>query len=298
MKLPIKMQPLTNLLQPMMMFYGTHESTILTATSIGCSAAATTLALKNSRKILGTIDRAKEMLTTCQNKEQINEVYVSTLQELVPLLGPVVGLEVISMFSTIRLKVSTDAKIAGLTEALATANNAIAAYQLFKNEAEKVVTAEQLEQIQNEVAKTDIEQHPKTDENTANALVPAASVANGVYEYYDPHHARYFYSVLSPTTIRERIHNLSMKFTKHEINQYDDYGNCKITYNDIWTLIDESLRTDADNVYGWSDEHLRGDDIIEDAIDVEIYPAENMRDPNTMIWRIQMNGNPLFRTRY
>lgn len=297
MKLPIKISTAFNkLLTPMSTFYGAHESTILTATTIGCSAASTTLALKNSRAILENIDVAKYRISTCETKEQATEVYKETFKALIPLLGPVVALQALSWFAVLRLKSSTDKKIAGLTEALATANNAIAAYQLFKDEAQKVIPAETMEQIESNVAKKQIEENPQTSENTVQSTVNA----NNVYRYYDVTNRRYFYSCLSPTAIRERIHNLSIQFTKGEINNYDDQGKSKVTHNDIWHLIDDNLKTEPGRVYGWIDESLkkyRGDEIIEDAIDVDIEAAEDPEDSNQMVWWFHLNGRPLFRTR-
>ena len=42
--------------------------------------------------------------------------------------------------------------------------------------------------------------------------------------YYDTFSGRYFWSTLSPSTIREKVSSLSIKFTKEEWNQYDENG--------------------------------------------------------------------------
>ena len=185
-------------------FYGQHESTILTAISIGSSSAAITLALKNSRAIIGTLDVAKEMISQTDNKDEQTKIYLSTLKTLTPLLGPVLALEVLSALSTIKLKQTTDKKIATLTEALAVANNAIAAYQVFQKEAEKQLTPEQLTNVQNEAATKQVAEHKHA----------IGTYVNGCYIYYDPDNERSFYSVVSPTEFKMRIHQLSIAFTK------------------------------------------------------------------------------------
>lgn len=294
MKLPFKMAKMPNLFGKLTMFYGQHESTILTATSIGCSMGATTLALKNARYILGTIDIAKEMLPKCQNKDEETQLYLGTLKELIPYLGPVIALQVGSAVATVKLKTSTDKKIATLTEALAVANNAIAAYQVFQKEAEAVIPEEQMKEIQNKVAAQQVQETPQTTENTVNS-----PYANECYRYYDPDNERYFYSTLSPSAIMEKIHNLSIDFTTGNWSQYDDEGKAKVTHNDIWHLIDPKLMTKGGYVYGWTDNRLRanGTEASSDAIDVLITPVEDPNNPNNMVWRIQLYGGPLFRTR-
>lgn len=272
-------------------FYGQHESTILTAISIGSSSAAITLALKNARAIIGTLDVAKEMISQTDNKDEQTKIYLNTLKTLTPLLGPVLALEVLSALSTIKLKQTTDKKIATLTEALAVANNAIAAYQVFQKEAEKQLTPEQVVDVQKEVATKQVAEHKNAIDH------PIGTYVNGCYIYYDPDNERSFYSVVSPSEFKMRIHQLSIAFTKGEINNYDDQGACKVTYNDIWGLIDDKLKTKAGYVYGWIDSDLScGTD--EDALDVDIYPGVDPNDPNNVVWYIAMRGDALFRTRY
>ena len=290
MKLPM----LPKIKMPMKLsgFYNQHESTILTAVSIGCSSAAITLTLKNARAIIGTLDIAKEMIASTQDRDAQTKIYLTTLKALTPLLGPVLALEVLSALSTIKLKQTTDKKIATLTEALAVANNAIAAYKVFQKEAEKQLTEGQLEEVKRNVVEKQVAENPQTVDNSV-----VSGYANGCYKYYDPANKRYFYSVVSPSEFKMRIHQLSIAFTKGEINNYDDMGACKVTHNDIWGLIDENLKTEAGKVYGWIDEDVyRGTD--EDAIDVDIYPGVDPMEPNGVVWYVEMAGGPLFRTRY
>ncbi len=273
-------------------FYTQNESTILTAGSIGCSVGATTMALKNARAILHTLDIAKEMIQNTQDKDACTRIYLTTLKTLTPLLGPVLALQLMSAYCSIKMKQTTDKKITTLTEALAVANNAIAAYQVFQKEAEKQLTDGQKKEIQNSVAEKQIAENPQTVQNTVNT-----PYANGCYRYYDPDNKRYFYATISPSEWKMKIHQLSIAFTKGEINQYDDMGRCKITHNNIWELADDSLKTESGKVYGWIDAELyRGTD--EDALDVEIYPAADPQNPNDAVWMIDMGGSPLFRTRY
>ena len=273
-------------------FYTQNESTILTAGSIGCSVGATTMALKNARAILHTLDIAKEMIQNTQDKDECTRIYLTTLKTLTPLLGPVLALQLMSAYCSIKMKQTTDKKIATLTEALAVANNAIAAYQVFQKEAEKHLTDEQKKEIQNNVVEKQLQENPQTPENTVNS-----PYANGCYRYYDPANNRYFYSIISPTDWKIKIHQISLAFTKGEINQYDDMGRCKVTYNDIWEMAGDNLKTESGKVYGWLDDDVyRGAD--EDALDVRIYPGADPQNPNDVVWYVEMRGGELFRTRY
>lgn len=276
-------------------FYLKNEASIWTVTSIGCNIASTTLAFKNARAIEYYISTAKEMLANAQTDEERKQIYMQCGKALLPLVGSIVAFQTMSIFATYKLKSYSDKKIAELTSALSVANNAITAYQAFQKEAESKLSPEDVKELHETVATKAIKDNPPTDENTTSLAQPSSTTP--VYKYYDQANNRYFDSTISPTEFRERIHNLSMKFTKHEINQYDDYGNCKITRNDIWKLIDPRLINDPGYMYGWTDERLRGDDIIEDAIDVDIDAGEDPYNPDHTVWYIRMGGGPLFRTR-
>lgn len=295
-KLPsiISFNSLKKFSAPISAFYIKNETGVWTAASIACNTTATVMAFKNAKAIIYTIDSAKTALSKAETKDEQLSIYIDVSKMLAPLVLPILAFQIAGTVATFKIKSTSDKKIAELTQALTMANNAITAYQAFQKEAEEVIPEEKMEEIKKTVAETVVAENPQTVENT----VPSTISANNVYRYYDATGKRYFYSCLSPTAIRERIHNYSILFTKHEINNFDDYGNCKVTYNDIWDLIDSNLKTESGRVYGWTDENLRYYDVAEDALDVEIEAAEDPNDANETVWWFQLNGHPLFRTRY
>jgi hypothetical protein len=264
--------------------YIQNESTILFFTANSCSVLATVTALKNARSIIYHIDLGREMLSKTTDKDERFKIYQEVVKAITPLLLPVICFQAGAIFTSFKMKQKSDKKIAELTNALTVANNAIAAYQTFQKEAEKQLTDKQLEVVEKEMANKVIEEHPQTPENTSGAYV------TGAYRYYDPRNNRYFWETITPSAWAMGVHNLSIALTQGEINEYDDTGACRVTYNDIWSIANKRLQTEGDRKYGWTDRGIyRGVDA--EAIDVRFYPAVDPLDPNESVWYVDMRGD-------
>lgn len=277
--------------QPMWQFYIRHESSVLTAGTIGFSLATTAVTLRNARFIMNTIDDAHAMLESAKTNDEKGKIFVATVKELAPKAIPIIIFQSLTIFCAIRSKKESDKKIAELTEALAMANNAITSYKAFEKEAKEKLGNEKFEEVKKEVADDIVKEHTETPENHEPA-------ANNSYLYWDNYCNRYFYSTVSPSEMKARVHNLSIKLTKGEINNYDDAGRCKVTYNDIYELFgDKSLIVHpAGDGWGWYDtDKCRGVD--EEAISVYISPTEDPNNPDHTVWFFDLEGGPFFRTK-
>lgn len=298
MKLPVNVKDVT---EPISKFYIQHESTILMSGSIGFSILSTAAAVKNSRRILNTIDDAKKIISNSNNNDEIFNIYKATVKELAPLISQIVIFQALSIACTVRMKRCYDKKLSSATEALTIANSAIMSYKAFKEEAEKTLSDSQKTQVNESVAKKVVSETPQTEHNTVPSVIPHN--VNNVYKYLDPFRSDcgYFYSTMSPSAWRERIHRLSIKLCKGEINNYDSEGRATVTYNDIYRLLPEGeslVMHPAGDTWGYYDNECGSTSIDEDLINVDISPAEDPNDPDQFIWYVQMNGGPLFRSRY
>ena len=191
---------------------------------------------------------------------------------------------------------SKDAEIKKLSDAMAVANNAIVTYQAFQKEAEKKLGAKKTDEIKEGIAKEIIKENPEKKDNSMINTTPAT--ANEVYHYYDTFGGRYFWSTLSPSSIRERVSSLSIKFTKEEWNQFDENGSAYATVNDIYRLIDDNLvLRQRGDMFGWSDaQKMKYGDIDENFISVDIHGTEDPSNPDSLIWVLSLNATALFRT--
>lgn len=273
-------------------FYIRHESIFLTAGIIGSSVATTAVTMMNARFILNTIDDAKQMVAEAKDKDEKNKIIGATIKEIAPKLLPIIIFQSLTIFCTLKSKKESDKKINELTDALSMANNAIASYKVFEKEAKEKLGDGKFEEVKKEVADDIVKAHTETPENHEPA-------ANNSYLYWDNYCNRYFYSTVSPSEMRARVHNLSIKFTKGEINNYDDAGRCKVTYNDIYELFgDKSLIVHpAGDAWGWYDMSDKYRGVDEDVISVYISPTEDPNDPDHTVWFFDLEGGPFFRTK-
>lgn len=279
--------------QPMWKFYIRHESSVLTAGTIGFSLATTAVTLRNARFIMNTIDDAHVMLENAKTNDKKEKIFVVTVKELAPKAIPIIVFQSLTILCAIRSKKESDKKIAELTEALAMANNAITSYKAFEKEAKEKLGDEKYAEVKDVVAKEVLEEHP---EKPINDISNTPS-GNEVFEYWDNFTNRRFYSTVSPSEMRMRIHNLSLRFTKGEINNYDDEGRSKVTYNDIYELFkDDALVVHpVGDTWGWYDTDAPYRDADEDAITVWISPTEDPNNPDHTVWFFDMEGGPFFR---
>ena len=293
------LKPVSNALAPVSKYYISHENVILPAAQVGLSLAEAAVIFKNASEIKSTIADAKTFVAQAKSKEEVSSIYKETLKTLTPLVLPIVLLTAAQIVIAVKSKKamdSKDAEIKKLSDAMVAANNAIVTYQAFQKEAEKKLGEKKTDEIKEGIAKEIIKENPEKKENSMIDTTPAT--ANEVYHYYDAFGGRYFWSVLSPSTIRERVRSLSIKFTKNEWNQYDENGAAYATVNDIYRLIDGNLTLNQrGDMFGWGDAiRYRPDEISEDFIDVDIHGTEDPTNPDSLVWVLNLNAAPLFRT--
>lgn len=170
------------------------------------------------------------------------------------------------------------------------------AYQAFKKEAEEKLPNKKLEEVNDAVADQVLEQNKDTAKDVKTA-VPVTANANEVFCYYDLPFNRYIYTTKAPSVLKELINNLSIKLCKGEVNNYDEVGRNRVTYNDVYELIDPSLVVHpAGDNFGWYDDDRGG--IDENQIDYDIDGRTDPRDPDKTVFYLDLMGRPLFRTRY
>ena len=294
------LKPVNNALVPISRYYLSHENVILPAAQVGLSLAEAAVIFKNASEIKSTISDAKTFVAQAKSKEEVNSIYKETLKTLTPLVLPIVFLTAAQIVVAVKSKKamdSKDAEIKKLSDAMVAANNAIVTYQAFQKEAEKKLGTKKTDEIKDSIAKEIIKENPEKKENSMINTTPAT--ANEVYHYYDTFGGRYFWSTLSPSSIREKISTLSIRFTKGEWNQFDENGSAYATVNDVYRLIDDNLvLRQRGDMFGWSDDmnRFRSDEISEDFISVDIHGTEDPSKPDSLVWVISLNAVALFRT--
>jgi len=293
------LKPVNNALAPISRYYLTHENVILPAAQVGLSLAEAAVIFKNASEIKSTISDAKTFVAQAKTKEEVNSIYKETLKTLTPLVLPIILLTTAQIVVAVKSKKamdSKDAEIKKLSDAMVAANNAIVTYQAFQKEAEKKLGTKKTDEIKEGIAKEIIKENPEKKENSMIDTTPAT--ANEVYHYYDTFGGRYFWSTLSPSSIREKVSSLSIKFTKEEWNQFDENGSAYATVNDIYRLIDDNLvLRQRGDMFGWSDaQKMKYGDIDENFISVDIHGTEDPSNPDSLIWVLSLNASPLFRT--
>lgn len=293
------LKPVNNALAPVSKYYISHENVILPAAQVGLSLAQAAVIFRNADKIKSIITDAKTFIAQSHSKDEVNNIYKETLKTLTPLVLPIILLTTAQIVVAVKSKKAMDLKdkkVKELSDAMAVANNAIVTYQAFQKEAEKKLGAKKTDEIKEGIAKEIIKENPEKKENSMIDTTPAT--ANEVYHYYDTFGGRYFWSTLSPSSIREKISTLSIKFTKEEWNQFDENGSAYATVNDIYRLIDDNLvLRQRGDMFGWSDaQKMKYGDIDENFISVDIHGTEDPSNPDTLIWVLSLNATALFRT--
>ena len=293
------LKPVNNALAPVSKYYISHENVILPAAQVGLSLAEAAVIFKNASEIKSTISDAKTFVAQAKTKEEVNSIYKETLKTLTPLVLPIILLTTAQIVVAVKSKKamdSKDAEIKKLSDAMVAANNAIVTYQAFQKEAEKKLGTKKTDEIKEGIAKEIIKENPEKKDNSMIDTTPAT--ANEVYHYYDTFGGRYFWSTLSPSSIREKVSSLSIKFTKEEWNQFDENGSAYATVNDIYRLIDDNLvLRQRGDMFGWSDaQKMKYGDIDENFISVDIHGTEDPSNPDSLIWVLSLNASPLFRT--
>lgn len=293
-----------NFVAPIGRFYITHQSTFNMSAQIGLSIATPIIVMKNANTITQTLNDAKIFLAEAKTVEEKNQIYAATIKQLAPSVIPIIVLEGMQIYLAIQGKKAIDTKdktIADLTDSLAVANNAIVSYQAFKREAEAKLSEKKLEEIKDAIATEQVSKNPETDKNVAIKPPVDGAVASEIYKYWDVYGQRYFYSTMAPSDIKIMINDLSIQLSKGEWNEYDGMGRATVTHNDIYERISPELPLHpAGDVYGWYDDDRAGrvGKVSEDLINYDIRGIEDPYHADQMVWQLDLEGAPLFHSRY
>lgn len=290
---------LTKTLSPAAKFISRNEGVLLTVGTIGSSVATTAVTFRNAPKINDILNSSKKMIEEETDAEKRKQIYGLAIKELTPLVIPIVLLQSSTIIFSIRSKIVADRQIADATSALAVANSAIASYQAFQKKAEEELGEKKVQKIREGAAKEMISQNPQSDNNTSRKIISAS--ANDVTKYWDNLGGRYIYSTKSSSAFKGEVMNLFLNLKTGKVNQYDEYGQAKITYNDIISLLGPNLELHPmGDQWGILDSDIVQGDITSSTIDyyLGLGASEDPLDNNKLVWAIMPNLNPLFRSRY
>lgn len=149
---PIKNTKLVRkLIGPVGKFVVKNSATILTGTTIACNVSGIAVTYKNSPKIHLIISDAKLALSEAKDDDEKRKIQTAALQALVPLIAPILLFFAGATASAIINQKRSEAKIAALTAALSLAQETISEYDLFKQEAEKMLGEEKVSEITKEI---------------------------------------------------------------------------------------------------------------------------------------------------
>lgn len=147
-------------------FYVEHESTILTAGTIGFSLATTSVAIRNAGEMNYILQEARVALAQCNTKEERNDVYKLFLKQMAPLVLPIIIFQAATIGCAVASKRQADKKIAEAAGALSIAQAAISQYQSFTKEAEEALGEEKIHDIQKEIAENTVYEASKSPVNS------------------------------------------------------------------------------------------------------------------------------------
>lgn len=262
-----------------------HKGTLLPVGATITSWSATVIAVRNSRRILSTIDDARDILSHENNSETRKKIYIDILKELTPLVAPILILQATSTGLIIAMKKDSDNKdkqIAELTAALGIANNAVTQYQLWQKEAKAQMSDEEREAVDKAVAK----EKPPLDDSNVKTLNDIPD-ANKYWLYYDTNNNRKFYSKHSPKELENYCKDISYDLAD---------GNCdgdKVTHNDIYWFLsgDNSLSVEGGDDFGWTTKDCHGQR-RSDTVMIEVFPSE-LADHETLCYELHIGGRKL-----
>lgn len=266
-------------------FYILHQSTILTAGTIGFSLATTAVTFRNANYILETLNDANAMLMDESNAGKKNEIYIATLKELAPKVLPILILQTCTILCSLENKKQSDKRLTEAASALALAQNAITQYKAFNEKAEEELGEKKTNKLRKEIAQEQVEANPMAANNT----VPAITTGQ-IYTYWDTFGSRYIQSSKCPEEIEQFCFDLSKDL-------YD--GNCeddRVTVNDIYRFVNSDTIIQSGCDFGWLAEDSRGRK-TSSLVKVVITPTE-MNDHKTLCYELDLMASPLFRTRY
>lgn len=132
-------------------FYVNHESAILTGGTIGFSLATTAVTIRNAGEINAIIFDAKSALACCNSEEEKKTVYKLALQQLAPLVAPIIIFQSATIGCALFAKRQSDKKIAELASALTIAQQAVTYYQNFQKDAEDSLGKEKVAKLNKEI---------------------------------------------------------------------------------------------------------------------------------------------------
>lgn len=267
---------------PVARFGSAHSTGIATAIAISSNIASNVIIYKNSPEIHDIIYEARleiEMIKGAdweddEERDEIRDVYVDTLKRLAPLVGPVIILQATSIACQVGLAVKADKQskqIAKLTAGISVANAAIEEYNLFRNEAKKVVDEEKIKEVDKTISE-EVKSKVKGTE-----VKEEIRIKSGEKLYLDKWTGRKFSSNKSKIDMGVRL----LEARVHDIS--DDEP---VRLND-WLNILGLGDTDACSYLGWPKDkyntvsfsyYIHGEgvsteDDVESVLTVTLYPA-------------------------
>lgn len=282
---------LSKITNPILKFGSEHSSVIVTTIAVSSNIAAMALMYRNSPEIHDIIRDAQfeiEMIKGAdweedEERDEIRDVYIDTLKKLAPLVGPLIILTGTSIACQIGLagRVEKQHKeIVRLTAGITMANAAIEEYNLFREEAKKVVDEDKMADIDRKVNKAVSEEMAKSNAK-GRAVDDSPKVKPGDKLYFDKWSGRKF------STNKTKI-DMAIKLleTKVHASDHDD----PVTLNNWYEIIGLDT-TDAGEYFIWDIEdcynkvfsasiygegHDCGDD-IESVLCINIYPVPKLR---------------------
>jgi hypothetical protein len=210
-----------------------HRSTILAGGTIGFSLTTTAVVFRNSPMIHDIIWDTRDALEAANSDEEKKSIYKAAIQELVPLVVPIIFFQTGTIVTTIMTKKDSDKKdkrIAELTSAVAVASQAIEQYQLFQKEAEEQLGEKKYKKIMDGAYKDQ-----EVDGRRFTAL--ASEGAPGEVLFIDKYSGRPFWS--DTHKLEYATKELDRRLTSGEEDQvcindwYDIIGNTDLTPNEL-----------------------------------------------------------------
>lgn len=192
--------------------YIAHENTILPIFNIISSGAAIGFAVKNSRFILDTIDAGKSALAKETDPDIRKKIYHSVIRDIGPKVITIVACYVASIASMLAYKKHTDKKIADLTTSVGLMTNAVTQYKIWKEEAEKELGKEKVQEISNQVLTKEVAQNPPTNNNTKGTsknVLQNGEIMDGWFIWMDGGarnpNSKYYLSHHGPNDVRRWV---------------------------------------------------------------------------------------------
>lgn len=216
-----------------------HRNVLLPVGIEACNGLAIFFAVKNSEFIMSKIRDGREILAIEADEETRKRIYLSILKDIGPKIAPILGFYSGGAALLILYKKDNDTQITKLTEALTISQNALVQAQLWKNEAEKNLSKEQVQKVTDAVVQEEVKNDPPTSKNTTGTpkVDPGEPIPTKFLWKDGNVPGRYITSLKGPNDVRKWIVDKNGELNALE---YSDDGN-KISINEFYEFLDEGI---------------------------------------------------------